>query len=453
MQKLPVEQSCYWLATRENYVASAPLSGSQRADYAVIGAGFTGLWTAYFLKLLNPSADVIVLERAVTGYGASGRNAGIVSTSIDHTHNLAIGHFGLKEAARLASLGLQNIDELSAFAKDCDFERTGQLQVAMTPAHMEECKRNLDVASQLGIQGYRLLNKEEIQQEVNSPLYLGGLFVPGGGNLNPIKLIDRLKEDLLMRGVRIHENTQVVSLDDGLVNCREGSVRARRIIMATDAYSHHLLPELLFRFIPLYDYILVSEPLNDEQKRAIRWHNRQGMVDGRTFFNYYRLTADDRVLWGTSEAVYYPPNRVDESCVHSEGHYETLRTSWIRHFPEAAELKFPYAWGGPIASTTRLTPFFGTAYGDTVVYGLGYTGHGIGTTRIAGKILASIATSNRTDLLSLKMVTEKPFPYPPEPIRSLSVNAVTASLKRVDQGESPNMLLRMLDLFGIGFSS
>lgn len=453
MQKLPVEQSCFWLATRANDVASESLRGTQRVEYAVIGAGFTGLWAAYFLKQLNPSADVVVVERSVTGYGASGRNAGIVSTSIDHTHNLAIRHFGLEEAARLARLGLQNIDELDAFAQGCDFERTGQLQVAMTPAHLEECKRNLDVASQLGIDGYRLLSKEEIQAEVNSPLYLGGLFVPGGGNLNPIKLIDKLKHDLLARGVRIYENTQVMSLDNGLVNCREGTIRARRIIMATDAYSHHLMPELLFRFIPLYDYILVSEPLTAEQKNAIRWHNRQGMVDGRTFFNYYRLTADDRVLWGTSEAVYYPPNKVDESCDHSEGHYETLRASWVRHFPDVADLQFPYAWGGPIASTTRLTPFFGTAYGDTVVYGLGYTGHGIGTTRIAGNILAHMATSKGSELLSLKMVTEKPFPYPPEPIRSVSVNAVTASLKKVDKGESPNILLRMLDLLGIGFSS
>jgi glycine/D-amino acid oxidase-like deaminating enzyme len=450
---LPIEQSCFWLATRAGYVDNPALSGAQSADFAVIGAGFTGLWSAYFLKRINPSADVVVVERSVTGYGASGRNAGIVSTSIDHTHNLAIGHFGKAEAARLARLGLQNIEELDAFAQGCDFERTGQLQVALTPGHMEECKRNLDVASELGIEGYRLLDKDEIQNEVNSPLYLGGLFVPGGGNLNPIKLIDKLKQDLLARGVRIFENTKVESLDNGTVNCAGGTIRAKRIILATDAYSHHLMPDLLFRFIPLYDYILVSEPLNEEQKKAVKWHNRQGMVDGRTFFNYYRLTADDRVLWGTSEAVYYPPNKVDESCDHSQGHYDTLRASWKRHFPDAADLQFPYAWGGPIASTTRLTPFFGTAYGDTVVYGLGYTGHGIGTTRIAGNILAHIATTKESELLSLKMVTNKPFPYPPEPIRSLSVNAVTASLQKVDRGESPNLLLRMLDVLGIGFSS
>lgn len=450
---LPIEQSCYWLATREGYVSNPAVEGALKCDFTVIGAGFTGLWSAYFLKELNPSADIVVVERSVTGYGASGRNAGIVSTSIDHTHNLAIGHFGLEEAARLARIGLKNIDELDAFAQGCDFERTGQLQVALTAAHMEECKRNLDVAAKLGIQGYRLLNKEEIQAEVNSPLYLGGLFVPGGGNLNPIKLIDKLKADLLAKDVRIFEHSPVVSLDNGLVHCKNGTVKARKIILATDAYSHHLLPELLYRFIPLYDYILVSDPLTEAQRDAIKWHNRQGMVDGRTFFNYYRLTADNRVLWGTSEAVYYPPNKVDESCDHSQGHYETLRTSWARHFPGAADLQFPYAWGGPIASTTRLTPFFGTAYGDSVVYGLGYTGHGIGTTRIAGSILAHIAMKKESELLSLKMVRDKPFPYPPEPIRGLSVNAVTASLQQVDQGKEPNVLLRMLDLLGIGFSS
>lgn len=450
---LPIEQSCYWLATRKGYISNPAVDGALKCDFAVIGAGFTGLWSAYFLKELNPSADVVVVERSVTGYGASGRNAGIVSTSIDHTHNLAIGHFGLEEAARLARIGLKNIDELDAFAQGCDFERTGQLQVALTAAHMEECKRNLDVAAKLGIHGYRLLNKEEIQAEVNSPRYIGGLFVPGGGNLNPIKLIDKLKSELTAKGVRIFEHSPVVSLDNGLVHCKNGTVKARKIILATDAYSHHLLPELLYRFIPLYDYILVSDPLTESQRDTIKWHNRQGMVDGRTFFNYYRLTADNRVLWGTSEAVYYPPNKVDESCDHSQGHYETLRASWARHFPGAADLKFPYAWGGPIASTTRLTPFFGTAYGDSLVYGLGYTGHGIGTTRIAGNILAHIAMKKESDLLSLKMVTDKPFPYPPEPIRGLSVNAVTASLQQVDRGKEPNVLLRMLDLLGIGFSS
>jgi len=221
--------------------------------------------------------------------------------------------------------------------------------------------------------------------------------------------------------------------------------------LATNAYSHHLFPKLLRYFIPLYDYVLVSEPLTAEQHVAIGWRNRQGVIDGRTFFNYYRLTADNRVLWGTSEAKYYPRNSVDESCDHSEWHYRSLRESFDRHFPQLAGLKWNYAWGGPIASTTRLTPFFGVT-GNTL-YALGYTGHGIGSTRLSGKILAHMAVAKHSELLNLSMVQGTPFPYPPEPLRSYAVKAVTAALRRVDAGQKPGLLLRFLDILGIGFSS
>lgn len=450
---LPVEQSCYWLASRQNYMPSASLAEQIDVDYAVVGAGFTGLWTALFLKQMEPGAHVVVVESSVAGYGASGRNAGIVSNSIDHSHALAISHFGKPEAERLAKIGIQNIDEMEKFAVDCDFERTGQLQVALKAGHLEDCQRNLEVANEIGLPGYRMLDQEEMQAEVNSPLYKGGLFVPGGGILNPIKLVDKIVAGLKQLGVTLYENTKVLKLSGNVLTCTNGRINAKKIVMATDAYTHHLLPHLLWRFIPLYDYILVSEPLSAEQKEQIRWHHRQGMVDGRTFFNYYRLTADDRILWGTSEAVYYPPNKVDPSCDHSEHHYQTLKESFNRHFPYLEGMQFPYGWGGPIASTTRLTPFFGTLNGGNLIYGLGYTGHGIGTTRLAGKIMAHLALSRASDLLTLKMVTDKPFPYPPEPIRGLSVAAVTHSLQKVDAGEDPNILLRLLDKLGIGFSS
>jgi len=450
---LPVEQSCYWLASRQGYIPSQPLTEKVDADYAVVGAGFTGLWTALFLKTLEPSAHVVVVESSVAGYGASGRNAGIVSNSIDHSHALAISHFGKPEAERLAKIGMQNISEMEEFATDCDFERSGQLQVALKPGHLEDLRHNLEVAGEIGLEGYRMLSREEMQAEVNSPLYLGGLFVPGGGILNPIKLVDRIVSRMKQLGVVVYENTPVRHLGDGILHCDSGEIHAKKVIMATDAYTHHLLPELLWRFIPLYDYILVTEPLTAEQKEQIGWHHRQGMMDGRTFFNYYRLTADNRILWGTSEAVYYPPNKVDASCDHSEHHYTTLKESFVKHFPYLKGMQFPYGWGGPIASTTRLTPFFGTLNGGRVIYGLGYTGHGIGTTRLAGKIMAHLALSKESDLLKLKMVTDKPFPYPPEPIRGMSVAAVTRSLQKVDAGESPNILLRMLDKMGIGFSS
>jgi glycine/D-amino acid oxidase-like deaminating enzyme len=225
------------------------------------------------------------------------------------------------------------------------------------------------------------------------------------------------------------------------------------VVLATSAYTHHLLPAVTHRFIPLYDYILVSEPLTGAQHEAIGWRGRQGVTDGRTFFNYYRLTDDDRILWGTSEAAYYPGNRVAASCDHSPPHYAALRGSFRRHFPALAGLDFPYAWGGPICSTTRMTPYFGRAHGGRVCYGLGYTGHGLGTTRLAGRILAHLALDRPSELLELSLVKKKPFPYPPEPLRRWSVAAVTSALRRVDAGEPPSLMLRVLERMGIGFSS
>jgi glycine/D-amino acid oxidase-like deaminating enzyme len=176
------------------------------------------------------------------------------------------------------------------------------------------------------------------------------------------------------------------------------------------------------------------------------------MTDTRTFFNYYRLTSDDRILWGTSEAVYYPGNGVGPSHDHSPAHYAGLEESFRRHFPQLSDLRFPYAWGGPIASTTRLTPFFGTIAGR-LSYGLGYTGHGVGSTRVAGRILAHLALERASPLRELAMVRRKPFPYPPEPLRRFAVSAVTRSLRRVDAGHRPSIFLKVLDRLGIGFSS
>lgn len=441
----PIEQTCYWLATRSGSSEASQIPSNCRTDIVIVGAGFTGLWTAYFLKQLDQSKEIIVLEQGVAGYGGSGRNAGMISACIDHSHALAIKHFGKDEAARLATVGKKNIDELAEFASDCDFERTGQIQIAMTEQHLEDCVHNNAVAAELGIEGYRILSKEEVRAELNSPLYLGGGFVAGGGIINPVKLVDKIKSECIRMGVQFFERCKVKNIKGSVVTSESGTVTAERVVLATDSYSHHLFPHLLWHFIPLYDYIMVSEPLSKEKQDLIGWRNRQGIVDCRNFFNYYRLTADNRILWGTSEASYFPPNKVDAACDHSQWHYKNLRESFVKHFPQLHDLQFPFAWGGPIASTTRLTPFFGTVEGGKVVYALGYTGHGIGSTRVAGKILAHMALSKDNELLSLSMVQHKPFPYPPEPFRSLSVSLVTDSLRALDKGKPASLMLKMLE--------
>src|SRR5437867_2222412 len=404
----PIENACFWLAERRRKT-DPPLIGRREADIVIIGAGFTGLWTATFLKMLDPSREIVVLEQGIAAYGASGRNAGMLGEAIDHSHQLAITHFGRAEAARLARLGVENLGNLLRFLEerriDCDLERTGQLHVALTPSQVEELREAQGVAQELGLSHYRLLDAAATRAEA--------AVAPG----------------------------------------TEGEIVARRVILATNAYTHQIFPRLQSRFIPLYDYILVSEPLSDEQMSHLGWRRRCSVADMRTFFKYYRLTRDNRILWGTSEAAYYKGNRVDASCDHSERHYAELRDSFRRHFPALADLEFPYAWGGPICSTTRFTPFFGAAEDGRILYGLGYTGHGLGTTHLAGQILAHMALERPSPLLDLALVRRKPFPYTPEPLRSLAVRAVTRALRRVDTGRRPGLLLRCLDAMGIGLSS
>lgn len=456
----PIEQACFWLSRLPPREVT-PLAGTLETEVAIIGAGLTGLWTALFLKELQPSLDVTVVEQGIAAWGASGRNAGMLSETVDHSHSLALQHFGLEEARRLARLGETNVAELTGYLAErnirCDYEATGRLMVALTPAHVEEGRRNVELAGSLGISTFRLLSAEETRAEVRSPLFLGAVAAAGGGILDPARLTDGLRREAERLGVRVHERSPVTALEaDGAgvaVRTASGRLRARRVVLATSAYTHHLLPGITWRFIPLYDYILVSDPLSPAQWDAIGWRGRQGITDGRAFFNYYRPTADGRILWGTSEATYYPGNRVDPACDHSPRHYDSLRASWRRTFPVLSDLEFPFAWGGAICSTTRLTPFFGQALGHRVLYGLGFTGHGLGSTRIAGRILAHMATDTASDLLELALVRKPPFPYPPEPLRSWAVKAVTRALRDVDNGQRPSLLLRVLDRMGLGFSS
>ena len=252
--------------------------------------------------------------------------------------------------------------------------------------------------------------------ELDSPLYLGGVRVRGGGVLDPVKLVDGLQLEAERQGVRVYQRSGVEGMRAAgagvLLETRGGGVRARRAVLATSAYTHQLLPRVLHRFIPLYDYILVSEPLTVDQRAAIGWRGREGVTDGRNFFNYYRLTSDDRILWGTSEAAYFRGNRVGPECDHSPAHYAALRVSFQPSFPRARpSSSFRTRGVGRSAPPPGSRPSSAARWVAGCHYGLGYTGHGLGTTRIAGRILAHIALDRRSELLDLALVHDRPFPF------------------------------------------
>jgi glycine/D-amino acid oxidase-like deaminating enzyme len=255
---VPIEQACYWLARRPPREA-VRLEGAQAADVVIVGAGLTGLWTAIFLKELDPGLAVAVIERGLAAHGASGRNAGIVSETVDHSHGLAIEHFGEAEARRLARLGEANLAELVGFLDhrgiDCDYEPTGRFMVALSDAHLEHARETVATARRLGLNGFRLLDRGRIQGELYSPLYLGAVSVSSGGILDPVKLVEGLRTEAERVGVRVYEQSPVERLESAgagvRAQSRMGRIDARRADLATSAYTHRLLPGVIRRFIPL----------------------------------------------------------------------------------------------------------------------------------------------------------------------------------------------------------
>lgn len=225
-----------------------------------------------------------MVDQGLAAYGASGRNAGMLSETIDHGHALAIEHFGEAEARRLARLGETNVGEMLDLLRqrhiECDYEPTGRLMVALTKAHLDEARSTVEIAERLGLKGFRLLDRDAIRAQLDSPLYLGGVSVSGGGILDPVKLVEGLRVEVEGLGVRVFENTEITALESAGAGARlqskAGSVAARKVVLATSAYTHHLLPQIIRRFIPLYDYILVSEPLSEEQHARIGWNGSQG---------------------------------------------------------------------------------------------------------------------------------------------------------------------------------
>src|SRR5262245_10281222 len=221
----PIEHACFWLAERRR-PADPPLLGRREADIVIIGAGLTGLWTANFLKTLDPSREIVVLEQGIAAYGASGRNAGMLGEGIDHSHELAIAHFGRREAARMARLGIENLAGLLKFLEerkiDCDLERTGHLHVALLPSQVEELRHAKEASRQLGLDHYELLDAGATRAELNCSRYQGGLYNPRGCVLNPVKLVEGLKREAARAGIVFHERTRVTSIERS-----NGGVRLR----------------------------------------------------------------------------------------------------------------------------------------------------------------------------------------------------------------------------------
>jgi glycine/D-amino acid oxidase-like deaminating enzyme len=455
----------YWLRDpAPPDVAAPPLQAGDevRADVAIVGGGFTGLWTAIALTDTDPGLRVAVLEMATVGFGASGRNGGFCEASLTHGLSNGVRHFP-DEVDRLEREGIDNLAGLIAFTRehgiDCDLEETGVLALADQPWQVDEFRAWVDDAAEHG-ERLEFLDRDAARAEVHSPLWHAGVYRPPGRDvlLDPAKLCRGIARVARERGVRIHEGTRVTRLErraGGVVVSTEAgaTVRAQRVVVATSAYSGWL-PRLSSTFVPVYDYALVSEPLTPEQRESIGWRRRQGLSDGNIQFHYFRLTADDRILWGGYDAIHFRGSRVAPELDQRPESFARLEAQFFRAFPQLDGLGFPYRWGGAIDTTSRFTVTFGRLSGGRVVYALGYTGLGVGASRWAGGVVRDFILRPGEDRLRLRLVTSPPIPFPPEPLRSFAIDTVRHELDRADRSEGRRgLILRTLDAIGVGFDS
>jgi glycine/D-amino acid oxidase-like deaminating enzyme len=453
----------FWLDQPDAPAPAPALRGKVSAELAVVGGGFTGLWAALLAKESDPGRDVVLVEGRRVAWAGTGRNGGFCSASLTHGVANGLDRFPA-ELATLDRLGRANLDEIEETVArhgiDCDFSRTGELAVATSQWQLDGLRDAADALARLGGDPL-LLDSGGVRAELDSPTYCGGLWDRDGcATVDPARLAWGLRRACLDAGVRIYEDTPVraISGEAGAASGLElrtpaGSVHAGQVALGTGAFSP-LLRRLRYYLIPVYDYVLVTEPLSPSQLDSIGWRRRQGVGDSANQFHYYRLTSDNRILWGGYDAVYYFGGKIAASQDQRPATFAKLAEHFFETFPQLEGLSFSHSWGGVIDTCSRFCAFFGTARAGRLAYAAGYTGLGVGASRFGARVMLDLLGGTPTELTELEMVRTKPVPFPPEPVRSAGVQLTRWSLASADRHEGRrNLWLRALDGAGLGFDS
>lgn len=447
-----VRDGCFWLDDVPGRVGYPALTGSADTDLLVVGGGYCGLWTALVAKQREPGRRVVLIEAEQVGWAASGRNGGFCAASITHGEENGRSRWP-DEYDELERLGLANLDAIEATVRDlgidCDYERTGELDVAIEPHQVADLRAG----------GAEVIEADALRAMVNSPTYLAGVLDPDVAMVHPAKLAVELARVAAGLGVEIFEHTRATGLDGGgrsgpvRVRTPRGTITAQRVALATNVF-----PSLLARYrmhtVPVYDYALMTEPLTAAQLASVGWEGRQGVGDLANQFHYYRISRDHRILWGGYDAIYHYGRRVRPEYEHRPATYRRLAEHFLTTFPQLEGVRFSHQWAGAIDTSTRFCAFFGLAMRGRVAHAAGFTGLGVGATRFAAEVMLDRLAGLDTERTRLAMVRQTPLPFPPEPIASAGIQATRWSLDRADHhGGHRNAWLRTLDALGLGFDS
>jgi glycine/D-amino acid oxidase-like deaminating enzyme len=443
-----IKHQIYWRET-ETVEPGLALRGEVRCDVGIIGGGYTGMWTAYFLKQADPSLSIHIVDMDYAGAGASGHADGFVTPTIGHSLAGLVHGFGTERAKTAYSVVGRSMLELDRFCRkhgvDAELESNGYFSVAASPAQIRLLERDIELAERIGARSsLQLLTADEARQRIGSPA-IHGAFKVGGALLNPHRLARGLARVVRSLGVHIHERTTAinVSKEDGkhVITTPGGRVFADRLVLGTNAYQHRL-NSFKHKVKPVWSYAVVTEPLTEEQLAQVHWPDREGFVEARNFIVFGRLTAQNRLLFGGGPAPYFYGRDMSESRhIRRDSATAYLRDALGRYFPAWRNVRVTHSYGGCVGMTRDFVPHVGST-NDGAYYAYGYCGNGIALTHTAGKVLRDLILGKDTAYTNLLFVNRQEKSFPVEPVSWIGARALSRLLALQDR--HPNLIKRQL---------
>lgn len=440
-----MKQRPYWLAhalaAESAGGDAAPLVGDTRAQLAIVGGGFTGLWTAILAKQQRPALDVVVLESDVCGAGASGRNGGCALTWSTKFFTLQ-RLYGEAEALRLVRASEQAVLDIERFcnahAIDCEWRRHGTLFTATSPAQLGASDAVMAALAQRGVCSWRRMPVDDVQRRAGSKAHLEGWFSPLAATVQPGQLVRGLRRVALELGVRLHEHTPMTRLEDGsppVVRTAGGSVTADRVVIAINAWMAATFREFERSIVIVSSDMVITEPA----PAALRRTGLDGgisVLDSRTFVHYYRSTADGRLMLGKGGNTFAYGARM-RPVFDAPSPYRDLLVERLRHFmPQLAAIPIAASWNGASDRSVTGLPFFGRLRGrPDVFYGFGYSGNGVAPSRMGGELLASLALGLDNEWTRSPLARGPLGRFPPEPVRYVGSLIVRSAIRRKEAAE------------------
>jgi glycine/D-amino acid oxidase-like deaminating enzyme len=437
-----VRSRSFWLDSLvgDPLTARPSLPGDGDVDVAIVGAGFTGLWTAYYLLRSDPTLRVAVLEREVAGFGASGRNGGWCSALLPMSLGAIAADHGRDAAIAMQRAMHSTVGEVVATANcegiECDAAAGGYLHAARAAPHLQRLHDDIAEARSWGFgeDDLRLLDADETGERIAIAGVLAATYTPHCAAINPAKLVRGLARTVERLGATIYESTAVSSIEPHLVRTEHGTLRAEVVVRATEGYTPEL-PDLRRAVVPIYSLMIATEPLPDEVWTAIGWQGRETLNDARRMIIYAQRTADGRIAFGGRGAPYHFASRVSPDFERDERVHRLIAATLAELFPAAAGARITHRWGGPLGAARDWHCSVGLDRSSGLAWAGGYVGDGVATSNLAGRTLADLVTERTTDLTRLPWVGHRSHRWEPEPLRWLAINATLKLPAGIDATE------------------